>query len=77
MPLVVRHRYGMACRVIDADSVLLPDKMNFGKAATGQYGVVHGDGLNPPSEVVSIPAPLALTGFGLVGLGGCGSPIGR
>lgn len=54
--------------VVDADSGLLPDKMNFGNATISHYGVVNGDNVNPPSEV-SIPAPFALIGIGLVGLG--------
>ena len=54
--------------VVDADSGLLPDKMNFGNATISHYGLVNGDGVNPPSEVVPIPAPFALIGIGLAGL---------
>ena len=55
--------------VVDADSGDLPEKMNFGNATISHYGVVNGDSVNPPSEVVPIPAPLVLMGIGLVGLG--------
>ena len=65
----------LAYAVVDADSGLLPDKMNFGNATISHYGVVNGrnpnchgpncDPTNPPNDI-PVPAPLALIIFSLV-----------
>ena len=59
--------------VVDADSGLLPDKMNFGNATIRHYGLVNGrdcqspNCITPPNDV-PVPSPLVLIAIGLFAL---------
>ena len=68
---IYKNEAELGFAVVDADSGLLPEKMNFGDATISHYGVVSGEGgFEPPSEV-PVPAPLPLVGLGLLLLGWC------